>query len=62
VDLVERHSGLQFSPEDRENLLHHPILSAATQELLMKEFSCKDFSRNADGSWAGSWILKSSGE
>ena len=40
VDLVEKHSGLPFSPEDRENLLHRPILSAVAQKWLIGQFSC----------------------
>jgi hypothetical protein len=55
VDLVEKHSGMPFSAEDRESLLHHPILSAATQETMEREYPCLLFNRNADGSWTGIW-------
>jgi hypothetical protein len=57
VDLVEKHSGLPFSAEDRENLLHHPILSDATQLWLEGRLSCKYFVRNADGSWTDQQTL-----
>jgi hypothetical protein len=53
VELVEKHSGLPFTPDDRESLLHHPLLSADTQKWLTEQFfSCKFFERSADGSWS----------
>jgi hypothetical protein len=54
ISLVEKHSGHEFSAEDRGNLLHHPIQTQTLPPIAGSPFSgapCNAFRRNPDGSW-----------
>jgi hypothetical protein len=55
ITLVERHSGQEFSPQDRANLLHHPIQTQTQLPVIpgsiVSGAPCSAFRKNPDGSW-----------